>query len=99
MSVINQMEILGYHKILPEDEEKFKLLIDHAELHYIDINIVKSTIEVRRKYRLKLPDAIIAATCLAKNLLLMTRNTKDFWDIEGLNVIDPFIISGNLPPG
>ena len=38
---------------------------------------------------LKLGDAIIAATALVHNLILISRNTADFINIEGLDIIDP----------
>ena len=40
--------------------------------------------------RIKTPDAIIAATALHHQLVLATRNTADFKDIDGLNHINPF---------
>ncbi len=45
-------------------------------------------IEIRRKYKIKLPDAIVAATSLCNHLTLTTRNTKDFERIEELEVIN-----------
>jgi predicted nucleic acid-binding protein len=41
-------------------------------------------------HNIKLPDAIIAATALVYELTIITRNTKDFEKIEGLNVINPY---------
>ncbi|MBK6642007.1 MAG: type II toxin-antitoxin system VapC family toxin [Bacteroidetes bacterium] len=51
--------------------------------------IVDATIEIRRKYKTKLPDSIIAATALVHNLVLISRNTADFKNIQGIQVIDP----------
>jgi predicted nucleic acid-binding protein len=39
-----------------------------------------------------LPDAIIAATAIVYNWALISRNTKDFKNIKGLKVIDPFAL-------
>ena len=47
-------------------------------------------IGLRKKYKSKLPDAIIAATALAAKATLITRNTSDFKNIKGLNFIDPY---------
>ena len=47
------------------------------------------TAEIRKAHKIKLPDAIIAATALAYDLTLLTRNVIDFNDIEGLNLINP----------
>jgi predicted nucleic acid-binding protein len=41
------------------------------------------------KRRLKLGDAIIAATALTHRMPLVTRNTDDFAGIPGLRLIDP----------
>lgn len=46
-----------------------------------DVNILELTnnvadicIDLRKKYKIKLPDAIIAATALSMDLILITRN-------------------------
>lgn len=36
-------------------------------------------------------DSQIAATALVSNAVLVTRNTKDFEDIKGLKLVNPFI--------
>jgi predicted nucleic acid-binding protein len=50
---------------------------------------VNKTIAIRKSKTIKLPDAIIAATALTYSLILVTSNTSDFKNIQGLNVIDP----------
>ena len=47
---------------------------------------------MRRKYKMKLPDAVIAATALHFSLILVTNNTKDFKNIKGVEVINPYNI-------
>jgi predicted nucleic acid-binding protein len=47
------------------------------------------TAELRKTYRIKLPDAIIAATSLVYDLTLITSNTKDFKNIKDLQILDP----------
>jgi len=56
----------------------------------LDDEIVERAIEVRRLYKIKLPDAIIAATALVYNLTLVTRNTVDFKNISGLALVNPW---------
>jgi len=50
------------------------------------------TIELRKEYKIKLPDALIAAPALHYRLGLITRNTFDFKKIDGLEVINPHLI-------
>nr|MBA3544449.1 PIN domain-containing protein [Chthoniobacterales bacterium] len=40
--------------------------------------VAEETVVLRRKHRLKLPDAIIWATAVSENCLLVTRNKGDF---------------------
>lgn len=56
-------------------------------------DIIAKTIEVRQRVRLKLPDAIIAATALLHDLKVVTRDTKDFKKVPGLTVVNPFDIA------
>ena len=52
--------------------------------------IIDKTISIRKKYKIKLPDAIIAATALVYDLILFSRNTADFKNIQELKVINPY---------
>ena len=56
---------------------------------HINEDIVARDILIRQQCKAKLPDAIIAATAIVYSLNLISRNTKDFKDIDGLNIIDP----------
>lgn len=49
--------------------------------------IILRTIALRKLIKIKLPDAIIAATAIVYNLTLVTRNTADFKNIPGLALI------------
>jgi hypothetical protein len=83
--------VLGFNG----NENEMKSLADFIALGTIftvDNIIADKTIELRKLYAIKLPDAIIAATALVFNLTLLTRNTKDFKRITGLAVIDPYTL-------
>ncbi|TAF75625.1 MAG: type II toxin-antitoxin system VapC family toxin [Bacteroidetes bacterium] len=91
LSVVSKIEILGYNA----PKEHYKLLTDFMDdSTVLDLNsfVVDESIEIRKKYKTKLPDAIIAATALVFDLTLITRNTKDFDSIQGLKLIDPWKI-------
>ncbi len=89
LSVINKIELLGYPDLDKKEKEKFNLFIDHSVLHQIDNEIINKTILIRKKHKIKLPDAIIAATCLVHGLDVLTHNTKDFENISELRVTRP----------
>jgi predicted nucleic acid-binding protein len=82
LSVISKIELLGFSKV----EQDLVSFVDYANVLMIDGNIVDKTIEIRKIYRIKLPDAVIAATALIHNMTLLTRNIKDFKSIKGLTV-------------
>jgi predicted nucleic acid-binding protein len=56
----------------------------------IDESVIEKTISIRQTTKVGLGDAIIAATALQHNLKLITHNTADFKNIEGLQLIDPY---------
>ena len=43
-----------------------------------------------RDYKIKLPDAIIAATALNNDFVLVTRNEQDFINIKNIQIFNPF---------
>ena len=93
ISVVVEIEVLTYHEI-PEKMPLIKGFVNLATVLQLNKEVVSKTIEVRRQNRkLKLGDAIIAATALVNGLILITNNTKDFINISGLIVIDPHNIT------
>jgi len=87
ISVINKIELLGYPNLDKNEESKFNLLIDNSIVHDIDNKVIDKTIKIRKKTKIKLPDALIAATCLVNDLAILTLNTKDFEEIEDIQII------------
>jgi len=55
-----------------------------------DVFIEWGRLRARIKRTLPFYDSIIAAIALFHNLTLVTRNTKDYEDIENLNLINPW---------
>ncbi len=90
ISIIVRIEALGFNGEEAE-MQKLKEFLSLAKIYYVDDLIADKTIDLRKTYRkLKLGDAIIAATALVNNLTLISRNTKDFEDISGLTCINPY---------
>jgi hypothetical protein len=82
ISVINRIELLGNKNIESKEKDALDSFINNAIIINLDEEIIVETIEIRKKYTVKLPDAIIAATCLVNNYQLITNNTKDFDKID-----------------
>lgn len=86
LSVINKIELLGFSKV----EQDLIDFVGCSNIHPIDEVVVDKTIEMRSLYKIKLPDAIIAATALVNELAIITRNTKDFNKIDALEILNPY---------
>jgi predicted nucleic acid-binding protein len=86
VSFISYIEYLGY-KDATKSSEEFITLANVIEINKL---IIDATIAIRKAHKIKLPDAIIAATALVYNLTLITRNTSDFKNIDGIKVVNPF---------
>ena len=84
-SVISELELLSFSGITSEEENNIKsFLLDCNEISLTD-EIKEKTIEIRKKYKIKLPDAIVAASAIENNLPLITVD-KGFNQIEELNL-------------
>jgi predicted nucleic acid-binding protein len=90
ISIINKIELLGIAGITKTEELKFQEFINAANVLELNEDIVNGTIELRKHYKTKLPDAIIAASALVNQFTIITRNKKDFEKIKKLEVIDPY---------
>ncbi len=88
ISVINKIELLGFAKV---DQDLIDF-VNFSNIYQLDKDITELTIDVRRKYRIKLPDAIVAATALHLGFTLVTNNTSDFDKIKGIKLLNPYSI-------
>ena len=89
ISVISQIEILRFNDT-PENEKVLADFVDSSVIHSLSPGIVRRTITLCKQNKIKLPDAIIAATALNENLVLVTRNTDDFKNIANLELLNPW---------
>ncbi len=89
ISVITRMELLAWPGANTKQTFILKEFINASQVFALDEPIILMAIEIRKAYKVKLPDAIITATALVNKLIIITRNTKDFNKIEGLSVINP----------
>ena len=85
ISVITYMEVLGYNFKNRDQENFVRNLLDCFEIIYIDEEIAENVILLRKKYRIKLPDAIICSTAITQDATLVT-NDNDLKIINELRM-------------
>lgn len=88
ISFITKIEALGYSFNSIEEQNATETFIAGSNLISINEEIIAQTILIRKTKKLKIPDAIIAATAIANNLILISRNTKDFRNVPNLRTLN-----------
>jgi hypothetical protein len=86
VSFISEIELLAYQGISKTEETKLKLLLNDCFQIEWNTKIKEQTIQLKRKYSIKLPDAIIAASCLVYEIPLVTAD-KGFSKIDELDLV------------
>lgn len=89
-SFISNIELLSFPRLTIMEQNKIELLLSMFNKIAFNPEIEKLTIQIRRTKQLKIPDAIIAASAIYSKSTLVTRNTKDFNDIQKLKLLNPF---------
>ena len=74
ISFVTEIEILGFHGYTAH--ERAKVIVDMAQLKIVDLDAgIKSTaIDLCARYRLKLADALIAATAIRLGIPMVTED-------------------------
>jgi predicted nucleic acid-binding protein len=85
-SVISEMELLGTPNLSKIEKQKLHSLLNDCIILPFDNTIKELAIKIRQTKKVKLPDAIIAATAIHYNLPLITAD-KGFNNISGLTII------------
>ncbi len=89
ISLISQIEFLVFSGLSQSDRDLFQQFLQRVEvigLAASDNLLIESIIEIRQQYRLKLPDAMIAAIALQNSASLITKN-QGFTKVRSLTVI------------
>jgi predicted nucleic acid-binding protein len=93
ISVITKIEFLGFKQYMNTIEFlKAQAFLAHATVLQLTDAVIDGTISLRQAYKIKLADAIIAATALDAGLTLVTRNTADFVNLA-VTCLNPFAVS------
>jgi len=90
VSVATIIEVLGFHRLVPEDKTYFESCFALLQVFEVTQLISDRAVVIRQSQKLSLGDAIIAATALVHHCELVTRNTNDFNAITGLRLVNPF---------
>jgi len=76
ISIISWMEIMAGAES-PEEEKECRAFLSTFTIHQLSVEIAGEAVRLRKKFRVRLPDAIVWATARVNDCLLVTRNTKD----------------------
>lgn len=87
---VTRIEALGFSGLSPEEETSILGFIHASPIYALDDVVIEQAIQLRQQKKIKLGDAIIAATAIAYNIPLVTRNEDDFKHISGLDLRNPF---------
>ncbi|WP_022846335.1 MULTISPECIES: type II toxin-antitoxin system VapC family toxin [unclassified Desulfurobacterium] len=76
ISIISYMEVLSFDFLSFEEEKFVRDLLQEFFIIEINREIAERTIQIRRKYKIKLPDAIICASASVTDAILITADTQ-----------------------
>ncbi|MEQ8959169.1 MAG: type II toxin-antitoxin system VapC family toxin [Coleofasciculus sp. C2-GNP5-27] len=90
VSVISQIEFLAFSGLSEADRQLFQQFLQRVEIVGLVAGngaLIEKIIEIRSSYRLKLPDAVIAAMAIQNSASLVTAD-REFAKVTMLRVID-----------
>ena len=91
ISVITRIELLGWYNATSSQLAKLQPFINNAQIYNLSEEVIQRTIAIRRQYKIRLPDAVIAATAIVYDHILLTRNMNDFKNISELSFQNPWV--------
>jgi predicted nucleic acid-binding protein len=97
-STIVEAELFSFHELALEERTKIGGILDLGQIISVDSEVALKSAELRALSRrihhrkLKLPDAIVAATATLYSAVLVTRNFEDFSHLRnhGLRIWNSF---------
>lgn len=90
ISIISEIEFLANSALNEEDKALFENFINRInviDLNHLNTVLLTLILEVRKKSKIKLPDAIIAATAIHNNAKIITSD-EGFRKVARLRVVE-----------
>ena len=75
ISIISKLEFLSNPQLTPKNKFFFEEFCELAEIYSVsnkNVDLTNQVITIRKKYKLKLPDVIIAATAIVNDATLFS---------------------------
>lgn len=88
-SAITRIEVLGFPNLSEQEEAAVRRLLNEFQEVAVSNAVIERTIQIRKLVRIKIPDALIAASADTTQAVVVTRNTDDFQRVPGLTVVHP----------
>jgi len=88
ISQITFIEVLSFD-FTQEVEKDVKALLSTFKIFDVTSDVSNQAIKNRKLKKIKIPDNIIASTAMVNDLILVTRNVKDFRVLD-VRVFNPF---------
>jgi predicted nucleic acid-binding protein len=85
VSVISEIELLGWHKITDKESVTIKRLLDNCFIIELIPAIKELAIQLKQANKIKLPDAVIAATAIHLGVPLLTAD-KTLSKLPGMDL-------------
>lgn len=84
-SIICEIELFSFKSISEDEEKEIEKFLKEFRIISIDQSVKELSIQLRKKYLLKIPDIIIAATSISLGIPLVTAD-KGFKQVSELTI-------------
>lgn len=70
----------------PEDFDVYQTFVESSNVLHINTDIIERCITIRKVTKIKVPDALIAASAIVLDLTLISDNDKDFNKVLAMDI-------------
>lgn len=84
-SPISEIELLSSPKLSDSESQRIKGFLNMCHRVELSQDVINTAIDLRKRYRLRTPDAIVAASALSSNMALATADS-DFAKVSNLTI-------------
>lgn len=86
ISTVTEVELFGFSNISEKESKQIEEILKTLAIIPLDSHIARIAGLLRRIYKLKTADAVVAATAMFTGTILVTRNVNDFKNTWGLSL-------------